>query len=196
MQKIDFAAILSATHTAVIHNADTTAVAKACFTLHAKHGSTIEEILAMDRAAQGMRKACDGMDTGHAASLRTILQSEGVDVTKRSAVSAALAAEVWLDSAKDNDAQKLARTEPGAIIKPDSKKGLSEAALTYYNKIAQRIGRLAKGVVGKDADAPAAQRIKAKTPVARDLQKAINALVAEGYERKAMLTAVARAYAA
>ncbi|HKV95874.1 MAG TPA: hypothetical protein VJR90_00065 [Gammaproteobacteria bacterium] len=163
MAKLVFTHIINTTYTAGTAGADKITAARAAFPLLTKASSTVAELLALDRQAQDTRAALDAGDVTIAAGLRSILASNDVDVTNTRAVSKALAADVWLDSALEPVAIALEKKHPGATIKPETKPAAGTPALKYYDKLTQRINRLSKAVVG----VPKAPRVAASTAKVR-----------------------------
>jgi hypothetical protein len=153
-------------------------VAKAAYTAVVQGAPNVAQLLVAWREGELVRRAVDASSTAVALGLRTILKSQKVNVDDAKAVRDTLRAPVWADAGYAE-----------VMSKPTEEK-----ALAVYNAVSQRLSRIARAVVG--GDAPAAQKVKAKVRVAKDLQAAIDALKAEGFERKEILAAVARAFAA
>ncbi len=160
---MNFAHILNATHTAIVKGADVDAAARAAFPVIANVKVNIETLLADDRASALTGQALAAANVTIAAGLRAILAADGVDVNNGKAVRDALRPEVWADEGQ---------TMPEAgSAKPDEG---TEARATY-DRIAQRVSRLAVRVVAAPKAAP--QKVAVRVPKA--VQTSIDALIAE-----------------
>lgn len=173
-----FNTIVNAALPAIVADHTPTQVAKTAYTSIVHAAPNVAQLLVAWREGEMVKRAVDTSSTAIAQGLRAILKANKVDVDNAQDVRDALRGPVWADAGF---------TE--IMSKPSEDK-----ALAIYNTVSQRLSRIARAIVG--GDAPAAQKVKAKVRVAKDLQAAINALKDEGFDRKAMLAAVARAFAA
>lgn len=174
----DFNTIVNAALSGIATDAAPAQVAQAAYTSIVSAAPNVAQLLVAWRQGEMLRKAVDTSSTAIAQGLRAILKSQKVNVDDAQAVRDALRGPVWADAGF---------TE--IMAKPSDDK-----ALAIYNTVSQRLSRIARAIVG--GDAPAAQRVKAKVRVAKDLQAAIDEIKAAGYDRKEILAAVARAFAA
>lgn len=160
---INFTDILSATHTAIVNGKDTDTAARAGFRVITQAKATVESLLADDRASAATGQALAAANVTIAAGLRVLLKSEGVDVSSTKPVRDALRERVWKDEGH-------AMPEAGSAKPEDGSKERK-----VYDRVAQRLSRLAKAIVGAERIAP--QRVAVKVP--RALQSSIDALIAE-----------------
>jgi len=176
----DFNTIVSAALPAIAADATPAAIASSAYASIVSAAPNVAKLLATWRQGEMARSAVDASSTAVAKALRAILKSQKVDVDNAQAVRDTLRGPVWADAGY---AEIMSKPAADAVKE-----------LAIYNKVSQRLSRIASAIV--QGDAPAAQKVKAKVRVAKDLQAAINELKAEGFERKEILAAVARAFAA
>jgi len=183
---MNFATILTATHTAIgddvthASHASIERTARAAFPVLVKAGATIASLLRAEREGERVASAVVAARRTLIAGLRVILADSGIDTTSNKAVRAALVDSVWAD-------ERITRIE--------SVKDISAAELTTYNRISQRISRLARDIV----DAPKAAPNKAAVRVPSAITSVVVAQKAAGMTkaqvRAQLLAALDRAFA-
>lgn len=160
---MNYANILTSTHAAIATGADTDKAARAGFRVIAQAKATVESLLAADRESMVTQRAVDAAGVTIAAGLRVLLASEGVDTASTKPVRDALRERVWKDEGATMPEAGSAKPEDGS------------AERKVYDRVAQRLSRLAKAIVGAEHVAP--ERVAVKVP--RAAQSSIDELVAQ-----------------
>jgi hypothetical protein len=139
---MNFASILSVTHSVIAKGGDdNTAVLSAYSTL--KQGKqTLASLLALEREHAGVKRGVETAYRSLVGSMRNVLQSNALDVTSTSAVRDAIRFNVWLD-----EGYKVALVNSKATP-------LAKAELDTYNRVSQRLSRLARDIVGETKPTP------------------------------------------
>jgi len=142
---MNFASILSTTHSTIVKGGDNDAAVKAAYVALKGSKQTLATLLAQEREHGNVKR---GVETAYRAlvgSMRAILVSNALDVTSASVVRDAIRFNVWLD-----EGYKVALVNS----KTDGVSDLSEAQITVYDRVAKRISRLAKDIVGETKPTP------------------------------------------
>lgn len=160
---MNFASILSATHSVIVTGASVETAARHAFPVITQGKATVESLLADDRASAATGQALAAANVTIAAGLRVLLKSEGVDITSTKPVRDALRERVWKDEGHTMPEAGSAKPEDGSKERK------------VYDRVAQRLSRLAKAIVSAEHIAP--ERAPVKVP--RALQSSIDALIAE-----------------
>jgi hypothetical protein len=139
---MNFAHILSATHSTIVKGGDDNAAVLAGYAVVKAGKQTLASLLAQEREHGAVKR---GVETAYRAlvgSMRAVLVSNKLDVTSTSVVRDAIRFNVWLD-----EGFKVALVNSKAAP-------LAKAELDTYNRVAQRISRLARDIVGETKPTP------------------------------------------
>jgi hypothetical protein len=169
--EFNFNHIAVAAHTAIANGDDIAQATKKALPTIKKAQTNVAELVRLWTEGEAVSDAVQASFAALASKLRDVLIAQEVDTTSTKDVRDALRAQVWLAAGY---------AEP--VSKKDDK--------TLYERIAQRLSRMAAAIVGKTNKNSAKEKVR----VPKELQDAINAAVALGYERKVVTTAVARAF--
>jgi 3-polyprenyl-4-hydroxybenzoate decarboxylase len=177
---MNFANILTATHAAIVDGADRDHAACNAFPVLVKAGATIASLLRAEREGERVASAVVAARRTLIAGLRVILADNGIDTKSNKAVAEALRDNVWKDE---------------GIKRIESVKDASDEDKTTYNRIAKRLGRLARDIVDAPKEAPnkAAVRVPSAITSVVVAQKAAGMTKAQ--VRAQLLAALDRAFA-
>jgi hypothetical protein len=173
---LDFTSILSVAHTAIAQGNDVDTAARAAFPVIVKSGCTIAELLREERAGARVATAVSAAYRSLVAGMRAIVTADGVDVTDAQAVRHAIRDDVWAD---EGYAERMVQSKAEPLLGD---------ALKTYQRVSQRISRLARDIV----DAPVIATEKTAPRVPKALQASIDALLAT-YDAKVIREALKRA---
>jgi len=151
---IDYNAIFGKTHAAIEGGATHAAAVKEA--APALRGGSLTEQITLFLKGETMKDGISAAQEAAALQVRSLLKKQRVDVDVRADVANALRSEVW---AHYGHAEPVAKADDKAL----------------YDRVAKRLGRLVRAVLGEKA----AQTVAKQVRVPRVVQSSIDALIAE-----------------
>ena len=181
---MNFAKLLTTTHTVIKTGGDDTSAAKAGFAALKGSKITLASLLKQDREHTELERSVSAAYRALVASMRAVVIGCGVDATSYKVVCKAIAQSVWEDEGHKT---------PLVNSKTDGEPDLTAADIKVYNNVKKRIERLARGIVGETA--PLSQVVKPATVIPRALRASLKASTVDaGVDYKVALAALKAVY--